>query len=110
VSGNNYSIFETLAWKTPKFPGRVVPKAPNAPENERHAAGGDLQDVAQALAVAVAAALAVDLWRVWSFRHEFRELEWKTPLFFWRAVPKTPNASHDAFGDTSTICINPDRH
>jgi hypothetical protein len=23
----------------------------------------------------------------------FRELEWKTPIFFWRAVAKTPNAS-----------------
>jgi hypothetical protein len=24
----------------------------------------------------------------------FRELEWKTPIFSWRAVPKTPNASY----------------
>jgi hypothetical protein len=23
----------------------------------------------------------------------FRELEWKTPIFYWRAIPETPNAS-----------------
>ena len=24
----------------------------------------------------------------------FKELEWKTPIVSWRAVPKTPNAAH----------------
>ena len=30
---------------------------------------------------------------VWKFWHHFRELEWKTPIFSWRAVLKAPNAS-----------------
>ena len=27
------------------------------------------------------------------FRTIFRELDWQMPIFYWRAVPKTPNAS-----------------
>ena len=30
---------------------------------------------------------------VWSIGAIFRELEWKTPIFSWRAALKTPNAS-----------------
>jgi hypothetical protein len=25
----------------------------------------------------------------------FRELEWKTSIYFWRAVPKIPNTAYD---------------
>ena len=28
----------------------------------------------------------------------FRELHWKTPTFFERAIPISPNACYDAFG------------
>jgi hypothetical protein len=39
----------------------------------------------------------------------FRKLVWKTPIFFWRAVPKNPNASYDSVAsslqkETHRVC------